>query len=277
MALKDILVHVDNTRACGARVGAAVELARTHGAHLTGVYIVPVLTIPVYAEAQIGLEVLQAQQDAVQSRARAAEKRFREASDRAGLSGEWRVEKGEAARILGLHARYVDLVVIGQVERDDPEWLDTGLPDKVVLESGRPVLIIPYIGASQPIGNRVMVAWNATREAVRAANDALGFMERAAKVKVLTINPPADDVDDGDIACADICLHLARHGINAEAQSMQAEDIEVGDLLLSRVNDESVDLLVMGAYGHSRFREIVLSGVTRHLLHHMTIPVLMSH
>jgi nucleotide-binding universal stress UspA family protein len=277
MALKDILVHVDNTRACGTRIGAAVELARRHGAHLTGLYTVPILPVPLYAEVQIGLEVLQVQHDAAWSRARAAEKRFREASDRAGLSGEWRVEEGEAASILGLHARYVDLVVIGQVDRDDPEWVDARLPDKVVLESGRPVLIIPYIGVSQPIGKHVMVAWNATREAVRATNDALGFMARAEKVEVLTINPPADDVGDGEIPGADICLHLARHGINAEAQSMQAEDIQVGDLLLSRVSDESVDLLVMGAYGHSRLREIVLSGVTRHLLHHMTVPVLMSH
>jgi nucleotide-binding universal stress UspA family protein len=146
-----------------------------------------------------------------------------------------------------------------------------------VLESGRPVVVIPFIGASQPIGKRVMVAWNASREAVRAVNDAMPLLVEADTVEVLAINPPAGDTGDGDIPCADICLHLARHGINAVAQSMQAADIKAGDLLLSRAADQGVDLIVMGAYGHSRFREIVLSGVSRHLFKHMTVPVLFSH
>jgi nucleotide-binding universal stress UspA family protein len=151
------------------------------------------------------------------------------------------------------------------------------LPEKVVLESGRPVVVIPFIGAPQTIGKRVMVAWNASRESVRAVNDALPVLVQSDTVEVLAINPPAGETGDGDIPCADICLHLARHGVNAVAESMQAADISVGDVLLSRAADRGVDLIVMGAYGHSRFREIVLSGVSRRLFNHMTVPVLFSH
>jgi nucleotide-binding universal stress UspA family protein len=187
------------------------------------------------------------------------------------------LEEGETITGLNLHARYADLVIAGQVDPRDPEWADLRLPERVVLESGRPVMVIPFIGAPQPIGKRIMVAWNASREAVRAVNDALPLLVDADTVEVLAINPPVGEAGDGDIPCADICLHLARHGINAIAESMQAEDIQVGDLLLSRAVDRGVDLIVMGAYGHSRFREIVLSGVSRRLFKHMTTPVLFSH
>jgi nucleotide-binding universal stress UspA family protein len=122
-----------------------------------------------------------------------------------------------------------------------------------------------------------MVAWNARSEAVRAVNDALPLLEQAEQVDVLAINPPPGEAGDGDIPAADICLHLARQGVKAEAQSAQAKDIDVGDLLLSRAVEENVDLIVMGAYGHSRWRETVLGGATKHVLEHMTIPVFMSH
>ncbi len=277
MTLKHILLHVDDSQACPIRIDAAVELARSQGAHLTGLYVSPQVTIPIYAEAQIGPEILQAQRDAAQTRTEIAETVFREKTDGSGLNVEWRNQEGELSRTLNLHARYTDLVITGQVDKQDPTCPDTRLPEKVVLESGRPILVIPYIGASRPIGRRILVAWNGTREAVRALNDALPLMAQAETVEVVAVNPVSGEEGHGEIPCADICLHLARHGVSAEAHALRAEDVKVGDALLSWAADRSTDLIVMGAYGHSRFREMVLSGVSRHIFRHMTVPVLMSH
>lgn len=276
MALKDLLVHIDNSQGCRSRLQVALDLAEAHGAHLTGLYVLPRLEIPTYLEADIGVDLLAIQQEAVQARAAEAENLFKTAADRTTVLSEWRRVDGGLARTLNLHARYTDLVVMGQFDPGDPKSLSAGV-DRVVLESGRPVLIIPYGGMRVGIGAQIMVAWNGSREAVRAIADALPLLARAKKVEVVAVNPPTGTAGEGDIPSADICVHLARHGVNAEAHHIEASDREVGEVLLSRVADQGIDLIVMGAYGHSRLREVVLGGATRHLLHHMTVPVLMSH
>jgi nucleotide-binding universal stress UspA family protein len=137
------------------------------------------------------------------------------------------------------------------------------------------VLVVPRYGTFDTVGERVLVAWNGSREATRAVHDALPILKLATKVTVLSIDPERDTGDR--IPSADIALHLARHGVAAEGTSTVGLDISVGDLLLSRAADLGADLIVMGAYGHSRMRELVLGGATRHILQHMTVPVLMSH
>jgi nucleotide-binding universal stress UspA family protein len=276
MALKDLLVHVDNSKACAARVEAAIRLARSNQAHLSGVYVMPMITVPGYAEAQIPLEVIEAQRQAARAQAAEAEKLFRSTTERAGISSEWRSAEDDFARAVTLHARYVDVVVMGQVDKSDPLAI-SGLVERVMLDAGRPVLVIPYIGAGNTLGERVLIAWNASREAIRAVHDALPLLQKAKSVTVMAINPPASEAGDGDIPAADISLHLARHGVKVEADHVEAHDIAVGDMLLSRAADKGTDLIVMGGYGHSRLRELVLGGATRHMLEHMTVPVLMSH
>ena len=145
----------------------------------------------------------------------------------------------------------------------------------MVLAAGRPALVIPYIGAGETLGERVLVAWDGGREAARAVNDALPLLERAASVGVLVINPSRGG--HGEQPGADIALHLARHGISVDAEHLEARDISTGNALLSRLADQNIDVLVMGAYGHSRLREMVLGGVTRQVFQSMTVPVLMSH
>jgi nucleotide-binding universal stress UspA family protein len=121
------------------------------------------------------------------------------------------------------------------------------------------------------------VAWNAGREAVRAVNDALPILQAAESVSVLAVDPPSGKRGEGPIPSADICHHLARHGVHAEAASSVVKDIEIGSFLLSHAADRGVDMIVMGAYGHSRLSEMMLGGVTRSMLQHMTVPVFMSH
>jgi len=150
-------------------------------------------------------------------------------------------------------------------------------PDQVTLASGRPILVVPYAGHFETVGRRVLVGWNATREAARAVNDAMPLLAAAEMVTVLTIDAREGPHGHGELPGADISLHMARHGVKAGIERTVSADLSVGDVLLSRAADLGADLLVMGAYGHSRARELLLGGATRALLRSMTIPVLMSH
>jgi nucleotide-binding universal stress UspA family protein len=276
MVYKNLLVHIDDGKACAGRIQAAIALSQAHGAHLTGLYVAthPVLSGNIYAE--IPAQFLTILKDQLTERIEAAEARFIEVVERAGLSAEYRSAHRPGTRIaevIGLHARYTDLVVLGQPEHgEEPE---NHIAEDVVLSSGRPALVVPYIGAGKTMGERVMIAWDAGREAARAVHDALPVLERAKSVVVLVINPRRGI--HGAEPGADIALHLARHGIKVEAQNIEVKDISVADALLSRLADQGIDFLVMGAYGHSRLRDFVLGGVTRQLFQQMTVPVLMSH
>src|SRR3954454_13493204 len=146
-----------------------------------------------------------------------------------------------------------------------------------MLSSGRPVLAVPYAGQFERVGERVLVAWNASRESTRAVNDALPLLRGAKVVTILAVNPRQGIEGHGDVPAADIALHLARHGVKAEAAHTVAKDISEGDALLSYAADIGADLIVAGAYGHSRARELVFGGVTRTLIAEMTAPVLLSH
>jgi nucleotide-binding universal stress UspA family protein len=259
------------------RVEAAAELARRHGAHLTGLYVIEIPVLPSYAEAQIPIAIFEAQRAAFASNAVSAERDFDDITDKSGISAEWRCVEGQQIDTLSLHARYADLLVVGQADPDDPECVSRGLADHLALASGRPVLVIPAGGVSGVIGENVLVAWNAKREAVRAVSDAMPLLESANRVSVVTINATSDDPENAGIPAADIGLHLARHGIETQTKSLYGAPAAIGELLLDTARDESADLLVMGAYGHARFREILLGGVTAHVLAHATIPTLLSH
>lgn len=277
MAIKDILVHIDRGVRNSACLEAAVALAAAHDAHLIGLYVLWRPVLPSYIVAYFDEATLKASEQMLQDDAARAEALFNERVAAAGVKGEWRCVEGELLPTLSQHARYADFAIVSQRVPSDEQGADeSSVPDQLVLSVGRPVLVIPYVGDYPLIGSRVMVAWDASRLATRAINDAIPFLQRAEKVSVIAVNPTGDDAD-GEIPSADICLHLSRHGVNAEAQHVYADDLGVGDMLLSRAADEGCDLMVIGAYGHARWRELVLGGVTRHMLQHMTLPVLMSH
>ncbi len=275
MALKSILVHVTNSEEAKARVESALALAIEHDAHLTGLTVRPIVKIPGYAAATVPESVFQeikARQDAAEV---AAQKLFEEAAARAGWSDRcgWMVGEGRTSDVVGLHARYADLTIVGQQPLPGPDETEDSFADTLVMRSGRPVLVCPYIGVKRAIGKHIVVAWNASREAACAVGDAMPLLEKSEKVDVMSVEPEGI----GDLPGADIAHHLARHDINADAKRSVANRIDAGDVLLNYVADSGADLVVMGAYGHSRLREMVLGGVTRHMLEHMTVPVLMSH
>ena len=276
MVFKNLLVHIDDGKACADRIQAAIMLAQAHEAHLTGLYVAAELTLPGSIDSEIPAQFLAVLADQLAERTEAAKARFIEVVERAGFSADCRTAQCHGtgiAEVIGLHARYTDLVVLGQP--DENRELENHIAEDVVLSSGRPALVVPYIGAGKTMGERVMIAWDAGREAARAVHDALPVLERAKSVVVLVINPRRGN--HGAEPGADIALHLARHGIKVQAQNTEVKDLSVADALLSRLADQGIDLLVMGAYGHSRLRELVLGGVTRQLFQQMTVPVLMSH
>ena len=193
---------------------------------------------------------------------------------------EWHTTDGDAVKAVSLFSRHADLAVIGQENPDRGAFgASADLAENVALASGRPVLIVPYVGTYSNVGRRVMVAWDASREAARAVADALPVLQAAESVVTLSANPGSGPRPDrhGDLPGADIARHLARHGVNVEVHRIETRDVAIADMLLNRIADESIDLLVMGAYGHTRMREIWLGGVTRDVLRHMTVPVLVSH
>lgn len=279
MPYRNLLVHLDDTEPCAARVAAAVALADAQDAHLTGLALAAEVSLPSYVGGQLPPEVIEMQRQAALKRAEAAGARFTEAVAKAGRSSDLRLVPAldiDVASVIALHARYADLVILGQPETDHEGPVGRHDVEEVILSCGRPAIVVPYIGA-KTMGRRIMVAWDSGRESTRAVNDALPLLERADEVVVLSINPRPGIDGHGEQPGADIALHLARHDVKVEVQQTRSDDIGVGETLLSRLADAGSDLLVMGAYGHSRFRELVLGGVTRTLLQEMTIPVLMSH
>lgn len=280
MAYKNLLVHLDETAASEKRAEAAIALARAHDAHLTALGLVVEPIIPSFVHAQVPIEVLEARRKVERERAEVLLGAFEAKASRAGIKATTRIDgclQSDVARTVGLHTRYADLLIVGQQDPSETPLGSAHLAEEAVLSSGRPVLVIPYIGPGEAMGERVVVAWDAGREAARAVNDSLPILERAKEVTVVAVNARGTADGHGEEPGADIALHLTRHGCEVKVERLESPDIGIGDTLLSYFADRSADLVVMGAYGHARLRELVLGGVTRHMLHHMTVPALMSH
>jgi len=276
MPYKTILVHLDGSTRSAARLELAIALAKRFEAHLIGLHALTVVRLPGYAAAEAGPQFAEELRRRAAEDAADAEKAFRRAVDRAGMTGaEWRSSFDDALDAVTLHARYADLVLIGQPQAEGRAGVDPAFAHRLVLAAGRPVLVMPYAGTFDVVGKRALLAWNASREATRATTDALPFLKAADKVVVSPVKP--DLTAHGEAPGTDIGLYLSRHGVKVEVAPLQGTDLDAGNALLSRAADLSIDLIVMGAYGHSRMSELILGGVTRTMMESMTVPVLMSH
>jgi nucleotide-binding universal stress UspA family protein len=285
MSFKDVIVVFADSRGASARLNVAVEIARRDGAHLIGLYATPAITLFAGGLPYSGsvneikaLELVEAQtRGDARKAADEVEAALNDAAARAGVTCEWRLVEGDIDRTAVLHARYADIAIVGQNDPEHPAAHASNLAEALLLGSGRPVIVVPYAGRFDAVGRSVLVAWNATREAARAVNDAMPILVRAANVIVFSVNPPGTDAGGPAVPGADLALHLARHGVKAEASSTVSHEIDAGNTILSRAADFDSDLIVMGGYGHSRQREFMLGGATRTLLRQMTVPVLLSH
>ena len=279
MSYRNILLHLDTLAACRHRVAVALDLGERFGARITGVAPTGMLAIPYAMDMAPPGELIAEWQETLQKRARKAAEAFEAAAGQAGfVRVETRVAEGSDIPAITQAARYADLVVIGQADpaesEADPGELSAG---EVVLGCARPVLVVPYIGSTAGFGKRVLIAWNGSREASRAVTDALPLLKRAQQVTVMAINPESDLGGHDESAGTALALFLAQHDIKVEMRADRGAQTDVGEELLSRIADLDIDLLVMGAYGHSRAREWAFGGATRTILQSMTVPVLMSH
>lgn len=278
MTYKTILLHVNDERRVANLVDAASGLAERYQAHLIGLYAMP--TVPTFGSSSLGASYIKSSLAAFREEADRVKGAFEAACKGRPFVTEWRrIDPGnrDVADSILDHARSADLVVASQSDSSFDFSAILDVPDRLALQSGRPTMIVPVSGRFGGVGKRITLAWNGTRESARAAFDAIPLMKAADNVRVIWLNPSKDRSGPGDLPTVEIATTLARHGIKCEAASVQSGDLSVGDALLSGLTDDGTDLLVMGAYGHSRMRELVFGGATRHILGHMTIPVLMSH
>lgn len=278
MAFHDILVHLDRTAHSETRLAVAALLAARHGAGLIGLRIEAHPHIPQALRGGIRPSALEAQAEALAADTARIEAGFRATAATHGLPVEWWCDSCESEWAIGRvveRARHASLIVVGQQAHDHEEELPGGdLLHQLLLSSGRPVLVVPETEpAPEAPGRRVTVAWNGTREAARALADAMPILAKAEAVQVIAVGEPPEGFD----SLTEIGRHLARHKIAAQVRQVRATDHDVGAAILASAAEFDADLVVMGGYGHSRMREVVLGGATRHTLRHALLPILMSH
>lgn len=268
---KTILIHVDDGPAFDARLRAAAILATAHGAHLVGVAATG-MSYAAYAMLTGQMAMMPVEDFAsLRTASSASLARFSTAARQLGVqSSEERLVEDEQRTALLLQSRYADLLVVGQ------ESSVLGLPEYLALHGPRPVLTVPPTYAGEPIADSIVAGWDGSVPALRAIAGALPLLARARNVHLALVNPDQEPGLHGDEPGADMALYLARHGVPLEVV-VERTDWPAGEALLRIAHDRDAGLLVCGAFGHSRYREIVLGGVTRILLERARLPVLFAH
>jgi nucleotide-binding universal stress UspA family protein len=279
MSYKTILVHVDESNHAATRIRTAAKIALAENAHLIGAAMTGISRF-IYQDTALGMSggLVAAHIDALYEQANRALDNFERIVKSLGvLSYEMRLVTDDPDGGLSLQARYADLVVVSQSDSyDSVSRVVSDLPEYVMLNCGHPVLIVPYAGHFEQIGINVLIAWDGSIEATRAIAFSIPMLKSAKNVVVAVFNPSAQYDVHGEQPGADIALYLARHNINVKV-AQQSTELDIGNALLSLVADEGSDMIVMGGYGHTRFREVLLGGVTKTILKTMTVPILMTH
>ncbi|MGB7037844.1 MAG: universal stress protein [Xanthobacteraceae bacterium] len=275
--IKDIVVNLSVGEKAGPTGDYAISLASACGAHLTGIAFVYDPIVPISGTGYIPAEVIESQQSDNEAAAKAALDRFAEATRRAGLSAEplsLTASLSGAGDQFGRIARRFDLAVVGQAE-PEASSVEEIVAETTLFESGRPVIMVPYIQKAPLKLDNVMVCWDGSRQSARAIADSMPLLVKAGRVEIVIITNERGKQEE--IEGADMGQHLARHGLKVEVHRITGGNIDVADALLSHAADSSADFMVMGGYGHSRLREFVLGGVTHSIFKSMTVPLLMSH
>lgn len=272
MAIKDILVHLDNSPSSRSRLDMAVKIAKQHGAHLKGLFV---LSHSYYAPRHTSgdLEV-----------AKATEAMFLLKTSGEGLSAEWlyvdwSVVGVQMTEIVTLYSYYTDLLIIGQptVEANS-SGVPFDMPERLGLTTGRPLLMVPYTGSANSGIKRIMVAWKAGRESSRTLHDSLPILKAASHISIVTVGSSDGHTLTIESDLERITAYLSRHQVTVSHEQIQSPpSFPIGDALLNHACEQKMDLVVMGGYAASRRGTFMLGPVARHLMNHMTVPVFMSH
>ena len=274
---KDVVVNISGRGPRDFAAEYATSIAATFGAHIAGISFLYEPVIPDGTLGGIPVDLIELQREENSKVANEAVSRFEAGVKKAGVSAETRILDatfGGAATVFAQIARRFDLAVVGQAQREGGAS-DELLVEGALFESGRPLVVVPYIQKRGLTLERVLACWDGGRTAARAIGDAMPFLERAKAVDIVIV---AEERKGGDeINGANMGEHLARHGVTANVKRIAKGDLAIEDVLLSYAADSGADFMVMGGYGHSRLREFILGGVTRGILGSMTVPVMMSH
>jgi nucleotide-binding universal stress UspA family protein len=275
--IKDIIVNLSVARN-GSTVGNyAVSVAAALQAHLTGVAFIYDPVVPISGTGYIPADAIESQRADNETAAEAAIKDFTAATDRAGISAEPQMLTASltgAGDQFARMARHFDLAIVGQAQ-PEMSTMEQIIGETTLFESGRPIIMVPYIQKAPFKSGNVMICWDGSRTAARAVADAIPILGESSRIEIVSVTSERGKEDE--IEGVDIGQHLARHGLKVDVHRISRGNIDVADALLSHAADSAADLLVMGGYGHSRLREFVLGGVTRSIFQSMTLPVLLSH
>lgn len=284
MPLKTILVLLNDSGRTQQLLDAASPLAVQFDAHLVGLYILPAAKVYSDVGMVAAPMVFEGYRDLFKSKLEEVHKKFEARTKQDGVSAEWRAVESNFPEIAGgaiAEARSAELVISSQIDYGPEGSIERDLVVRLIMESGRPVLVIPKKGHFAPrgegIAEKAIVGFNGTRESSRAMFDALPLLRTVKETRLVWVDPYRQSGEAGEIPGAEEATVLSRHGIKVIAEPMMTTGRNAGEALLMRANDLGADLLVMGAYAHSRMSEFVFGGATRHVLEHMKIPVLMSH
>jgi nucleotide-binding universal stress UspA family protein len=273
MLIRDLSVYVDNDAAARARIELAMAVAERHEAHLTALYVRRPIYSPRYIGTYIPADVVEQLERVADAEEREARELFQSVLAKSNVVTHWQASADSPARALSAAGRATDLLVLRAEGADDAKVHRYYHSSEVVLNIGRPVLIAPCSRDCKAPDKHAVIAWDGSRESARAVHDALPLLMITERVSVVTIGEPAY----GEVLPPDLTQHLARHELHADWQRATDAGVDTGEALLTFAEQAGADLIVAGAYGRSRFRELVLGGVTQYLLQHTSIPVLMSH
>ena len=276
MPLKTILVHLADDAECERRLKVAVKLGRMHNAHIRALFITKPLGMPAAIAGRAASSAyIESALEASRARAERLSEEFNKIADRAGIDHTWIIEDGEHLGQLRYHAHVCDLVVVSQSPPGEyfEDRFRLRLAEELVMDIGAPVLVVPRGYREDFHAEQVMVCWKMTTEAVRAVRGSLDFLKRAALVTVLCV----DESEEGVISASEVVNYLERHGVTADAELIPSNDRPIADLLIDQAEQRGIDIVVMGAYGHRRMRELLFGGVTRYMFEKMQIPVVMAH
>lgn len=280
MSYKTILVSLNEVGRLPELVAAAVTLARETGAHVSGLYVVPAVQVYPSVGFEAAPQVFEGNRSFFKDNGARVKQAFEEAMRREGLSYDFHQIDARTPVIADevvAAGRVADLVIVSATNPEEITGVERDFVEQTVMALGRPVIVLPYKGKAAVSLNEVIIGWDGGREASRAAFDALPLLKKAAKVRVVRIDPQKDPSLRGSVAGADLAEALARHGVKAEAQGYPTDGQDEGQALMRCAADSGAGLIVMGAYGHSRLAEFIFGGATRFVLNRLVCPVLMSH
>ena len=275
--IKDVVVSLSTRGPRDVAAEYAISLGAVFDAHATGIAIAYEPVVPGTAMGGFPSDFIEASRAESRNAADATVARFETSARQAGVPAETRILSAtlvEGADLFGRCARRFDLSLVKQAEPNTVTGDDL-IIEAALFQSGRPVIVVPYIQKTGFAVDRVLLAWDGSQTAARAIGDALPIIARAKAVQIVIVATERAERDE--ITGAGMARHLARHDLKVEIKRIVAPDIDVANAILSYVADWSADLIVMGGYGHSRLREFILGGATRGILESMTVPVLMSH